>query len=218
MVHKQTAASDMYADDIKAILVSAILPTLKLDEVIGSEVRFGDGKFRADLVISSPVRLSAIEIKGPRDNLDKLVAQASGYSSLFLDFSVATDDMWLPSVREQMPRSTGLMVLRGTELSIARIPTVRRRLMPAEALKWLRTDDLRKILRERGLATTGHYEKLCLTARSHISRPTISEIALSTVYERLLPRFEIFRNELGRTVTLDDIRILSLNNSISGTL
>ena len=65
----------MYADDIKAILVSALLPNLVLDEILGSEVRFGDGKFRADLVISSPVRLSAIEIKGPRDNLDKLVDQ-----------------------------------------------------------------------------------------------------------------------------------------------
>lgn len=208
----------MYADDIKAIVVSALLPTLTVDEVLGSEVRFGDGKFRADLVISSPVRLSAIEIKGPRDNLDKLINQASGYLSLFLDFSVATDDLWLPAVREQMPRSAGLMTLRDSQLITVRAARVRRRLTADEALKWLRTDDLRKLLRDHGLSTTGHYDALYLLAKANFSSLALSTFAIKAVYDRLLPRFEIFRNELGRTVTLDDIRMLTLNDQISRPL
>ncbi|AOD18054.1 hypothetical protein [Xanthomonas fragariae] len=210
------ARSDMYADDIKAILVSALLPNLVLDEILGSEVRFGDGKFRADLVISSPLRLSAIEIKGPRDNLDKLVDQASGYLSFFLDFSVASDDLWLPAIRDRMPRSAGLMMLRGSELLTVRAPRVRRRLKSEEALKWLHTDDLRKLLREQGISPNGHYEALCLMAKANFSELALSKYAIRAVYERLLPRFEIFRNELGRTVTLDDIRMLTLSDQISG--
>ena len=205
----------MYADDIKALIVSAILPTLNFDEVLGSEVRFGDGKYRADLVISSPARLSAIEIKGPRDNFDKLGDQVLGYSEMFLDFSVATDVTWISIARERVPRSTGLMALREDELITVRMPRMRTRLTPSAALKWLRTDDLRKIMREKGLPVTGHYELLAQATRHQISSAELSDLALRAVHDRLLPRFEAFRNELGHTVTLDDVRMLTLNENVS---
>ncbi|CAD1790180.1 hypothetical protein CPBF426_25730 [Xanthomonas arboricola pv. juglandis] len=205
----------MYADDIKAVIVSAILPTLNFDEVLGSEVRFGDGRYRADLVISSPSRLSAIEIKGPRDNLDKLGGQVLGYSEMFLDFSVATDANWISTVRERLPRSTGLMALREDELVTVRMPRERSRLTSNAALKWLKTEDLRKIMREKKLPVTGHYESLAEATRQHIPGAELSNFALRTVHERLLPRFEAFRNELGHTVTLDDVRMLTLNENIS---
>jgi len=205
----------MYADDIKALIVSAILPTLNFDEVLGSEVRFGDGKYRADLVISSPARLSAIEIKGPRDNFDKLGDQVLGYSEMFLDFSVATDVTWISIARERVPRSTGLMALREDELITVRMPRMRTRLTPSAALKWLRTDDLRKIMREKGLPVTGHYELLAQATRQEIPSAELSDLALRAVHDRLLPRFEAFRNELGHTVTLDDVRMLTLNENVS---
>jgi len=205
----------MYADDIKALIVSAILPTLNFDEVLGSEVRFGDGKYRADLVISSPARLSAIEIKGPRDNFDKLGDQVLGYSEMFLDFSVATDVTWISIARERVPRSTGLMALREDDLITVRMPRMRTRLTPSAALKWLRTDDLRKIMREKGLPVTGHYELLAQATRQEIPSAELSDLALRAVHDRLLPRFEAFRNELGHTVTLDDVRMLTLNENVS---
>lgn len=205
----------MYADDIKALIVSAILPTLNFDEVLGSEVRFGDGKYRADLVISSPARLSAIEIKGPRDNFDKLGDQVLGYAEMFLDFSVATDVTWISIARERVPRSTGLMALREDELITVRMPRMRTRLTPSAALKWLRTDDLRKIMREKGLPVTGHYELLAQATRQEIPSAELSDLALRAVHDRLLPRFEAFRNELGHTVTLDDVRMLTLNENVS---
>jgi hypothetical protein len=205
----------MYADDIKALIVSAILPTLNFDEVLGSEVRFGDGKYRADLVISSPARLSAIEIKGPRDNFDKLGDQVLGYSEMFLDFSVATDVTWISIARDRVPRSTGLMALREDELITVRMPRMRTRLTPSAALKWLRTDDLRKIMRDKGLPVTGHYELLAQATRHQIPSAELSDLALRAVHDRLLPRFEAFRNELGHTVTLDDVRMLTLNENVS---
>lgn len=205
----------MYADDIKALIVSAILPTLNFDEVLGSEVRFGDGKYRADLVISSPARLSAIEIKGPRDNFDKLGDQVLGYSEMFLDFSVATDVTWISIARDRVPRSTGLMALREDELITVRMPRMRTRLTPSAALKWLRTDDLRKIMREKGLPVTGHYQLLAQATRHQIPSAELSDLALRAVHDRLLPRFEAFRNELGHTVTLDDVRMLTLNENVS---
>jgi hypothetical protein len=205
-----------YADDLKALVISALLPSLTLDEVIGTEVRFGEGQFRADLVVASPTRLSAFEIKGPRDNLDKLAGQVDGYDAMFLDFSVVSDAIWLEAVRQKLPRSAGLLTLDGTSLNRIRQPRVRARLGPDAALRWLRTEDLRTLLREHGHPVGGHYEGLVETVRRTVSPVALSSFALASVRDRLQPRFEAFRQELGKTVTLDDVRILTLGDRITG--
>lgn len=205
-----------YADDIKALVISALLPSLMLDEVLGTEVRFGEGKFRADLVVASPTRLSAIEIKGPRDNLDKLPKQAEGYDALFLDFSVACDPSWLEAVRSQLPRSVGLMTIDGTTLNPIRKPRIRSQLASDAALGWLRTEDLKSILRKKDLPTAGHYGTLAKAVKENFNLATLSSFALTSVHERLRPRFDAFRQELGTTVTLDDVKMLTLGDRITG--
>lgn len=204
-----------YADDLKALVISALLPSLTIDEVIGTEVRFGEGQFRADLVIASPVRLSALEIKGPRDNLDKLAGQAEGYDAMFLDFSVVSDAVWLDALRDRLPRSAGLLTLDGSSLVRIRQPRVRTRLAPEAALKWLRTKDLKALLRAHGKPLGGHYEGLVEAVRKTIPASVLSAFALTSVRDRLNPRFEAFRQELGKTVTLDDVRILTLGDRIT---
>jgi hypothetical protein len=204
-----------YAEDLKALVISALLPTLTFDEVVGTEIRFGEGKFRADLVIASPTRLSAFEIKGPRDNLDKLAKQAEGYGALFLDFSVVSDSFWLAAIRAQLPRAAGLFTLDGTSLVHIRQPRVRTRLAPDAALRWLRTDDLRVLLRANGQPVGGHYEDLVEAARKAITPAMLSSFALTSVRDRLQPRFDSFRQELGKTVTLDDVRMLTLGDRIT---
>lgn len=204
-----------YADDLKALVISALLPILSMDEVLGTEVRFGEGKYRADLVVSSPVRLSAFEIKGPRDNLDKLAGQVLGYTTSFLDFSVLADDVWLGAVRPLVPRTTGLMTLRGSQLHTIRQSRVLSRLSPDAALRWLRTGELRDLLRSYDLPTSGHYAALAETVRDRVSVVELSSFTLSAIHERLRPRYEAFRDELGRTVTLDDVRMLTLGDQIS---
>ncbi|TCV95978.1 hypothetical protein EC912_102326 [Luteibacter rhizovicinus] len=205
-----------YAEDLKALVISALLPTLTVDEVIGTEVRFGEGQFRADLVIASPVRLSALEIKGPRDNLDKLAGQAEGYDAMFLDFSVVADAAWLDALRIKLPRSAGLMTLSGQSLLRIRQPRIRTRLGPETALRWLRTEDLKLLLRVPGQSLPGHYEGLVELARRTVPAPTLSAFALMSVRDRLQPRFDAFRQELGKTVTLDDVRMLTLGDRITG--
>lgn len=204
-----------YADDLKALVISTLLPTMSVDEVLGTEVRFGEGQYRADLVISSPVRLSAFEIKGPRDNLDKLGSQVLGYTTSFLDFSVVTNDDWLAAVRPLVPRTTGLLTLRGFQLHTIRQPRVLSRLSPDAALRWLRTGELRDLLRSYDLTTTGHYAVLAEAVRARVPVAELSSFTLSAIQNRLRPRFEAFRDELGRTVTLDDVRMLTLGDQVS---
>lgn len=207
----------MYADEIKALVVSALLPKLAAGEVIGSEIRFGEGRYRADLVIASPSRLSAFEIKGPKDNLDKLSEQAKGYASLFLDFSVVTDSTWLEAVRLQVPQSTGLYIWRGPQLQTVRRPRPKLRLSPDAALSWLRIDDLRELLRLQGRPSSGHYAMLAEEVLAHIPVSILTSFALKSVYDRIHPRHKLFLNEMGRAVTLDDIFMLTLNDRVIGS-
>jgi hypothetical protein len=214
--HREFDATLMtYADDLKKVVISSLLPTLGADEVIGLELRFGDGRYRADLVISSPVRLSAFEIKGARDNLDKLQDQAAGYTKLFLDFSVVADPTWIPALRERLPRATGLWTV-DTRLQQIRQPYVRSRLSREAGVRWLRTSELRMLLSDYGLPQGGNLSVMAATALQHVPANVLSERAIRSVHARLMPRYSTFLRELGRTVTLDDVRVLTLGDEITG--
>jgi hypothetical protein len=206
-----------YANDIKVALISAMLPALGPDEVIGLEVRFGDGRYRADLVLSSPTKLIGIEIKGPRDNLDKLVKQAIGYRQLFLEFFVAAAPAHIDQVRDMFPPSVGLMAFSEKTARQVRAARVRRRLSKSAALSWLHVEDMRVFLRARHLPTSGTYERLAEAISAVCSVDELSAYALECVHRRLSPRFARFVNELGRTVTLDDVHILTLGETVIGS-
>ena len=205
-----------YANDIKVALISALLPALTEDEVIGLEVRFGDGRYRADLVISSPTRLAGIEVKGPRDNLDKLVKQSIGYRQHFLEFSVAAAPAHIAPIRAMFPASVGLISVSDKVVTSVRMAHQRRRLSKEGALLWLHVEDMRTFLRDRDLPVSGRYEHVVHSVSGAASANELSAYALSCVHRRLSPRFNRFVNELGRTVTLDDVHMLTLGETITG--
>jgi len=206
-----------YADDLKARIITSLLPSLGMDEVLGAEVRFGDGRFRADLVVASTRRLSAIEVKGPRDNLDRLAEQAIGYRTMFLDFTVAIAPDFVGAVRGLLPRETGIMIVSPDRSDWVRRPTTKRRLPKEAALQWLRTADLRNLLSQHALPSNGVYEDLAERARGSLSTEILSEFALHSVAMRLGERYNAFVRELGRTVTLDDVRVLTLGDRITSS-
>lgn len=203
-----------YADDLKARIITSVLPSLGFDEVLGVEVRFGDGRYRADLVLASSRRLSAVEIKGPRDNLDRLADQAVGYRAMFLDFTVAVAPEFVDAVRQIVPRETGIMTVSPDRVDWVRQPTKRIRLPKAASIQWLRTTDLRKLLSGHNLSANGNYEDLAARASRFLSSDSLSQFALSSVTDRLGERYHAFVRELGRTVTLDDVRVLTLGDRI----
>jgi hypothetical protein len=110
------------------------------------------------------------------------------------------------------------LTLRGTQLHTVRQPRIKARLDADAALRWLRTGELRELLKSYGLSTTGHYADLTETVRQRLPLSALSEYALGAIHERLRPRFEAFRDELGQTVTLDDIRMLTLGDQVTGPL
>ncbi|MGO4221855.1 sce7726 family protein [Lysobacter sp. TAF61] len=206
------------ADDAKIRLLSILVPQLGPDEAIGSELRFGDGRYRADLAIASTDRLAAIEIKGPRDDIRKLEAQLSGYLEMFLEVSIATTRDLLPGVRAIAPRSVGLIDITSATPQILRTPKARKLLTKAAAAYWFRTFELRNILQSKGIRShDATLTELRAMTVGSLSVDEINQLALASVYERLRTRHTAFVEELGHTPTLDDLRILTLPDLILAT-
>ncbi len=136
---------------------------------------------------------------------------------MFLDFSVATTANSLPLLRSRLPRSTGLITLDEDGIQYVRKPQQRNTLSTDASLKWLRSNDLKRLMLLHDLPQTGLHEALAEKALK-ISRNSLSGFTLTAIHERLATRFESFRSELGSTVTLDDVRMLTLSERIIGKL
>lgn len=208
-------AADLTATELKLSLLAWLLPRLELDEAIASELTFLDGNRRADLAVVSERRLCAIEIKGPRDNLDKLSLQVVDYQRMFLEVYVATSARHLKGVREAIPRSVGLISVVDSVVSIERTAFVRQSLSKQSALAWLSTNDLRRILRRVGITgVQGAHKDQLREIASAISTTELSRSAVAAVRSRISGRHEAFVREMGLTPTLDDLRMLTLERRI----
>jgi hypothetical protein len=205
-----------YADDIKVRLLSWLLPQLQEDEIVASEVPFDNGTFKADLLIASSTRLEAIEIKGPRDDLRKLEKQIVGYGSLFLAVSVVIDDRHMPAARRVLPRSVGILEASERGVLRSRQPVVKTVLKKEASVMWLQGPQLRRALADAGYSMDRRstVDELRAECARLLTANTLTSIALASVLSRCRKRYEAFVHEMGTTVTLDDLKMLSLGSMI----
>lgn len=200
------------AVQIKVQLVRWLNPLLAHDELLASEVRFQDGASRADLAVVGPMRLCAIEIKGPRDDFRRLAKQLDAYTRLFLEVHVAVERADVAQLRAFVPSTVGILSIEAETIRVVRKARKRAYLQPTDAASWLLVSELRSLLPEsRGSETRSQLiERACV----ELSPKALTSAALSAVHARLLPRYSAYRSELGVSVTSDDIRILSIPTSI----
>lgn len=208
----QTAMS--YARDEAIRIVEWALTTISAEESICAELPFLDARRKADITIMSPSRLSAIEIKGSRDNTHSLEQQITDYQNMFLDVSVATVEKHLQRVRELVPREVGILLLDPEGPRLLRKPKNRARLASHSAARWLSIADLRSLLGSKLVRELGS-----TSAREHatqrISANELSRFALHAVWKRNQGRFHAFINERGTSgMDLDDLQMLALQQNI----
>ena len=204
-----------YADELKLRLLDWLLSHRLDNEIIGTEVQFSDGRFRADVVLASDSRLSAIEIKAPKDDLRRLLAQVDGYGRMFLDLYIATTDEHATEVKNLVPSAVGLILVSPERIEITRVASSRNALEPDESLSWLRTEDLRGMFQNQA----GDWQKLDIarlreTAKQIFPASRLSTAALISIQKRLRPRFEAFLKEWRGQTTVDDLRMLQLPDRI----
>lgn len=204
-----------YAGEATITLLKWLSASLAAEEAIGVELPFLGGRHRSDVVVASPTRLSAIEVKAPKDDIRRLGSQLGGYREAFLDVSVATVPSNFDLVRQAVPEYAGLIVISESGVRIVRHPMKRSRLNKDAALTWLKSSELRLILAKRA----NPYRDTTITDMRDLARRklTVFELSVAAVrsaYERILPRYERFLEERGDVITEDDLRTLTLPDRI----
>lgn len=195
----------MREDQIKISIVRWLLTQLECREVIATELHFNNSQNRADIVVSSPTRLAAYEIKSSYDDFRRYTQQQEAYKAAFLESYLAIPTSMLQVARDYLDRSTGIVTIdEQGNITKRRKPLIRSRLEKDAALSWLRASDARKI-RQRLRPTFDMNE---------IKASLATELALETVHERLRTRYETFKRERGHVLTTDDLAILSSPTSV----
>ncbi|MGH8038917.1 MAG: sce7726 family protein [Pseudomonas sp.] len=201
-----------YAQDEILRIMQWLLPQLAADEILAVELAYKDVRRKADVAILSPSRLTAIEVKGPRDNLQKLHPQISDYLQGFQEVYVAAATRFIPQLSKEMPRQVGIIELASDAVKHRRKATRRACLPKDGAIHWLQTRDLQRLL---GPASKGKaIEHLREHAVANLSSVQLSNAALKSVFDRAKARYDIFRSELGERLTHDDIETLQLPTKI----
>lgn len=201
-----------YAQDESLRIIQWLLPQLADDEILALELAYKDVRRKADIAILSQTRLTAIEVKGPRDNLNKLHAQIGDYLQGFQEVYVAAATRFIPQLSKEMPRQVGIIELAADAVKHRRKASRRNCLTKDGAIHWLQARDLQRLL---GPASRGKsIEHLREQVVATLSSNQLSDAALKSVFDRAKGRYDIFWSELGQRLTLDDIETLQLPTKI----
>lgn len=195
-----------YASDEKLRLLRWLLPQIEGEEIIAAELPFRDVGRKADMAILSPTRLHVIEVKGSRDNLDKLEAQAQDYLVAFLAVDLALATRYVGPGRSILPASVGILELSEEGIIRRRMPAIRKVLTKEGALNWLHAKDLQSLLghKYRGLDIVSLRE----LAKDKLDAKTLTSAASAVAYRRSKDRYDAFLAERAELLTLDDVAVL----------
>lgn len=201
-----------YAQDESLRIVQWLLPQLSADEILALELAYKDVSRKADIAILSPTRMTAIEVKGPRDNLRKLSAQVDDYLHGFQEVYVAAATRFIPQLSKEMPKQVGIIELSVDGVKQRRKAARRASLNKEGAIHWLQARDLQKLL---GPSSRGKsIEELRQEAVAGITANRLSTAAMQSIFDRAKGKYELFWSELGQRMTLDDLETLQLPTKI----
>lgn len=202
-----------YARDEAIKLIEWLLPELRPGDALAVEMPFLDVRRKADVMAVGVNRLSAIEIKGPRDNFRRLAEQLDDYRRMFLDVSLAVPEQHLAAARELVSRDIGIILLGDSSASWVRMPRRRRRLKPDSAVRWLDSTDLAALVGSSIVRGQGIEEARRVAIASN-SEAKLTDLALRAVIDRCHDRFTAFLQEKGPAVDLDDLQLLALSSKL----
>lgn len=191
----------MRETEIKLAVIRWLLGKLQADEIIAAELQFSNAMSRADLIVSSITRLCAYEIKSSYDDFRRFEKQQEAYRSAFLENYLVIPTASLQSSRGYLSRSTGILIVNDDgEVTQHRKSQIRSQLSRKNSLSWLRDTDFKKLKLDP--EATAH--------RGQLTEHDLTSLVLKTLYERLKPRFDAFRQERGESLNSDDLGMLSL--------
>lgn len=191
----------MREQELKIALLNWLQANIEPSEIIASELQFSNATNRADLVLISPTRLVAYEIKSTYDDFRRFSRQQTAYRETFLESYLVVPEKRISEARNHVARFMGLVTVSlNGDVIIHKTGHVKKRLARSAALAWLTASEKRKL----------KLDNYTLTKANLLSERQLTSIALLTLHRRLSIRFENFRKEIGTNLNSDDLRMLSL--------
>ncbi|NBU69969.1 MAG: hypothetical protein EBS53_00745 [Bacteroidetes bacterium] len=202
-----------YAPNIKTILLDYLMESKPIDEfIISHEMPFESGSRRADIAVIQKHQMTAYEIKGPQDNLNRLDDQLNSYFRTF-DFTyLVITPLYLASVVSKFPSKLGIIVIN---LDTRSLKIIR----PAKRIKRLNKDSLSSLIGRKDILSIDffkHRQQLSKLSLSQLREILVKQVNLQTIQTKALESyldkyrnpFISFTRERGTRTTLDDLKNL----------
>ncbi len=202
------------ADYIKAILIDEVIVKKKpLDLIISEFPFFTEDKQLADLVCISDYKTTAFEIKGEKDNLNKLLRQIKGYLKVFNNVYVVIHNRFIKSsIIKRLPNRVGIFIIDENKNLVLRRKAECKHTLSKELLVGLLwKQELDKIARNYKLRNDIYLKKQII---NKFSNKNIQRIVVNSVIERFSKRFFTFINERGKRTNIEDIKYLRVQSNL----
>lgn len=203
----------MKETDLKIRLVEFLLSLENRSLILSSEFRFSFGSRRADIVSLEENIASSYEIKSASDNTSRLGYQILSYRDYFDYCYVVCVDDNLQSIRAQLPRSIGIIVVSDSITKIVRKPTLNRKHNKIMLASTLPVKELKALINSK--PNSSKYD-LCLSLALENDLESIRKLSRQHLMKYSHERFRIFKTEIGEKITPDDI--LTITRMPSGEL
>lgn len=197
------------ANFIKSKLVDFIIKTAK-EPLIGSEVQFGINRSFADLVVLNKNYIKGYEIKAASDDFRNLKRQLVLYENVFDYVYIVVTSKHLEVAKGFVKGKTGLIFINsGGEIELIK---------EAELIKRNRKVDLLSSITKSFLKEYFHIRENLNSSQIRIvlREYTLTEIKIAYynyLKQKLVPKNELFRSEVGNRTHFEDVKLLSFDES-----
>lgn len=180
------------------------------DYVIINELKFLDGRRRADLVEVNG-NLNAYEIKSDLDNLEKLADQLDDYKECFNTITIVTTRKHINEIKENYPSSIGILLAENNCIKYLRKPKPYKRFNNFSLASFLSGRQLNNFSR---LLEIENRSKMTTTdKRIYISDALDTDVLLSAAIKNLKESYKSqyrrFLNNKSKSTMADEIALFS---------
>ncbi|HCR86259.1 MAG TPA: hypothetical protein DIV86_06235 [Alphaproteobacteria bacterium] len=204
---------------IKAKCIDYLLSrhTNELDDyVLVNELKFADGKRRADLVEVNG-SMNVYEIKSDLDNLEKLHDQIIDYKGTFDTVTIVTTLKHLNNIKKHTPNNVGVILVDENCIKEVRSPVTYKKFDSFFLASFLELETINLLLKE--LKVSGRSKLTITEKRKYVSKYLPSEelrgLAINSIKKNYKKQFDGFYNNRGALTLPDDISLFWHGNIIA---
>lgn len=183
------------------------------DFLICSELKFGEGKRKADLAVMTEKKFTAYEIKTQFDTLMKLPGQLESYYEAFDYVYLIVGKNHLKLAKSLAMPTTGIFIIEDSEFVLHKKAKKNKDSTKEGTLSFLTKTDLAFLTHHFGLNTAGLSKLPKEEIKKHLlERKSLAKIKSETaklLFQKYSPRFKEFIRERGEITIEEDLLILS---------